>query len=93
MGGMGAKGANFHYDVFARMGYEAVAQKVQAAYLDGRKDEAVAAIPLALVEDVALIGPRDKIRDDLARWQATCLTTMQVTGPPQVLEMMAELCL
>jgi F420-dependent oxidoreductase-like protein len=93
MGGMGAKGANFHYDVFARMGYEEVAQKVQAAYLDGRRDEAVAAIPLTLVEDVALIGPRDKIRDDLARWQETCLTTLQVSGPPQLLEMMAELCL
>ena len=56
-GGMGAKGANFHYEVFARMGYEDVADKVQELYLQGRKQEAAAAIPLAMVEDVALVGP------------------------------------
>ena len=56
-GGMGARGANFHFEVFARMGYEDVATKVQELYLAGRKDEAAAAIPLAMVEDVALVGP------------------------------------
>ena len=49
MGGMGAKGANFHYDVFCRMGYQNVADEVQECYLNGRKDEAAAAIPLSLV--------------------------------------------
>ena len=65
-GGMGARGANFHFEVFARMGYEDVATKVQELYLDGRKDEAAAAIPLAMVEDVALVGPPEKIREELA---------------------------
>ena len=64
-GGMGAKGANFHYEVFARMGYGDVADTVQALYLEGKKAEAAAAIPLAMVEDVALIGPPEKIRDCL----------------------------
>ena len=57
IGGMGAKGMNFHFDVFARMGYEEAATKIQDAYLDGRKDDAAAAVPTALVEDIALIGP------------------------------------
>ncbi len=54
---MGAKGANFHFEVFARMGYEDVATRVQELYLEGKKEEAAASIPLQMVEDVALVGP------------------------------------
>ncbi len=93
MGGMGAKGANFHYDVFVRLGYEDVAQKVQELYLQGNKQEATAMIPLSLVEDVALIGPMEKIREELPRWKDTCLTTMMISGPPQMLQTAAELVL
>ena len=57
IGGMGAKEMNFHFDVFARMGYEEAARKIQDAYLDGRKDDAAAAVPTAMVEDIALGGP------------------------------------
>jgi F420-dependent oxidoreductase-like protein len=92
-GGMGARGANFHFEVFARMGYEAEALRIQDLYLAGRKDEAAAAVPLAMVEDVALVGPVDKLRDDLARWKETCLTTMLVTGPAEVLPLYADLVL
>ena len=56
---------NFHFDVFARMGYEEAATKIQDAYLDGRKDDAAAAVPTSLVEEIALVGPVEKIRDDL----------------------------
>jgi F420-dependent oxidoreductase-like protein len=90
-GGMGAKDANFHFDVFARMGWEEVATKVQALYLDGRKQEAAALIPTAMVEDVALIGPPDKIRDDIARWRETCLTTVLLSGPAAGLAPLADL--
>ena len=89
-GGMGARGANFHFEVFARMGYEDVATKVQELYLDGRKDEAAAAIPLAMVEDVALVGPPEKIRDELAVWKDTCITTFLVSGPAASLSGYAE---
>ena len=82
-GGMGARGANFHFEVFARMGYEDVATKVQELYLEGKKAEAAAAIPLAMVEDVALVGPPDKIRGELDRWRETCITTFLVGGPPR----------
>lgn len=92
-GGMGARGANFHFEVFARMGYEDVATKVQELYLDGRKDEAAAAIPLEMVEDVALVGPVDKIRDELPRWKETCLTTFLVSGPAAVLPVYADIIL
>ena len=84
-GGMGARGANFHFEVFARMGYEDVATKVQELYLDGRKAEAAAAIPLSMVEDVALVGPIEKIRDELPRWRDTCITTFLVGGPASAL--------
>ena len=90
-GGMGAKDANFHFDVFARMGWEEVALEVQALYLDGKKREAAAAIPTAMVEDIALVGPVDKIRDDLARWKETCLTTVLLSGRADQLEMLADL--
>jgi F420-dependent oxidoreductase-like protein len=93
MGGMGARGANFHHDVFVRMGWEGVAKKVQDLYLEGKKNEAAAEIPLALVEDVALIGPIGKIKDELPKWKETCLTTMMIAGPPQVMETAAKLIL
>ncbi len=91
MGGMGAKGQNFHFDVFARMGYEDVANKVQDLYLAGDKAAAIAAVPTSLVEEVALIGPRAKIAEELTRWEDSCLTTFLLSGPPQQLRAMAEL--
>jgi F420-dependent oxidoreductase-like protein len=93
MGGMGARGANFHFDVFARMGYEDVATRVQELYLAGDKPAAIAAVPTALVEDVALVGPEAKVRGELDRWRETCITTMLVSGPPPLLRQVAELVL
>jgi F420-dependent oxidoreductase-like protein len=91
LGGMGARGANFHYEVAARMGYEAEAATIQRLYLEGRKAEAQAAVPLALVEELALVGPVAKVRDDLAAWRESLVTTLLVSGPPSVLRTMAEL--
>ncbi len=93
VGGMGARGANFHFEVFARMGYEDVALQVQEFYLAGKKQLAAATIPLAMVEDVALVGPPAKIRDELARWKETCITTMLVNAPKEILGQYAELIL
>src|SRR5947209_6577559 len=93
VGGMGARGRNFHFDVFARMGYEAEATRIQDLYLDGKKDEAAAAVPTAMVEDVYLVGPKDKIRDDLEAWKESMITTVIVAGDPDLLRTMAELVL
>jgi hypothetical protein len=68
-----------------------VATKVQALYLDGKKREAAALIPLEMVEDIALVGPPAKIRDDLARWRETCLTTILVSAQAHQLGMLADL--
>jgi F420-dependent oxidoreductase-like protein len=92
-GGMGARDTNFHFDVFARMGWEAEALRIQELYLDGKKSEAAASVPLAMVEDVALVGPLDKIRAELERWKETCLTTMLVAGPAEMLPLYADLIL
>jgi F420-dependent oxidoreductase-like protein len=91
IGGMGAKDMNFHFDVFARMGYEEAAHKIQDAYLDGRKDDAAAAVPASMVEDIALIGPAEKIRDDLEAWRESIATTLLVNGDLATLRLMAEL--
>jgi F420-dependent oxidoreductase-like protein len=90
-GGMGAKGANFHFDVFDRMGWGDVANRIQELYLEGKKQEAAALIPLEMVEDVALVGPPDKIRDEMAKWKDTCLTTILLTGQAHQLGMLADL--
>ena len=90
-GGMGARGRNFHHDVAVRLGYEAEAKKVQDLYLDGKKDEATAAIPTKLVEDLALIGPEDKIRDELEAWRESIATTLLIGGDAAMVRRVAEL--
>ncbi|MBB3664820.1 MULTISPECIES: LLM class F420-dependent oxidoreductase [Prauserella salsuginis group] len=90
IGGMGAKDVNFHHDVFARMGYADVADKVQDLYLAGRKEEATAAIPTALVEDTSLIGPPAKIRDELQAWEETVVTTLLIRGDAATLRRVAD---
>ncbi len=91
IGGMGAKGANFHYDVFARMGYEDACAKIQELYLGGRKEEAAAAVPLELVEQVALVGPKVKIAEELPAWRDSLVTTLVVSGTPDMLRLAADL--
>ena len=81
IGGMGARGVNYHHEVFARMGYEAQARAIQDRYLAGDRKGAIAAVPTRMVEDVALIGPWAKIADEIQRWQQTVLTTFSVHRP------------
>ena len=69
IGGMGARGANFYNDYAKRMGFEEAAVKIQDLYLDGKKAEAIAAVPDALVDRVALVGSADRIRDRLEVWK------------------------
>ncbi len=93
VGGMGAKGANFHYDAVARLGYEEVCERIQDLYLEGKKAEAIALVPTSLVEQIALIGPKEKIRDDLEAWRESAITTINVSGDADTLRTMAELVL
>src|SRR5437588_10494408 len=92
-GGMGAKGKNFHANVAIRMGYGDMIETVQDLYLSGRKDEAGAAIPVELIEQLSLIGPPDKIREDPGPWREAIVTTLLIAGDPTTLNTAAELVL
>jgi F420-dependent oxidoreductase-like protein len=92
-GGMGARGTNFHANVAIRMGYEAEVAKIQELYLGGHKDQAAAAVPTKLLEQLTLIGPADKIRHDLEAWRDSIVTTLLIAGDPATLRSAAELVL
>jgi F420-dependent oxidoreductase-like protein len=93
IGGMGAQSANFHFDAFCRMGYESEATRIQELFLAGHKDDAIAAVPTAMIEEIALIGPKEKIKDELAAWEDSPATTMMISGDLELLRTMAELVL
>jgi F420-dependent oxidoreductase-like protein len=92
-GGMGARGVNFHANVPIRMGYEAEVEKIQELYLSGKKDEAAAAVPTKLLEQLTLIGPKEKIRDELEAWRESIVTTLLIAGDSNTLRAAAELVL
>jgi F420-dependent oxidoreductase-like protein len=92
-GGMGARGRNFHHDVAVRMGYADEAKAIQDLYLDGKKGEAAAAVPTKLVEELALIGPADKVRHDLEAWRESIATTLLIGGDTAMVRQAAELVL
>jgi alkanesulfonate monooxygenase SsuD/methylene tetrahydromethanopterin reductase-like flavin-dependent oxidoreductase (luciferase family) len=94
IGGMGARGKNFYNDLACRYGYESAAKEIQDLYLDGKKAEATAAVPDELVDEVALVGPKERIADRLHQWRESGITTMILgTGQPEALRLMAELVL
>jgi F420-dependent oxidoreductase-like protein len=82
IGGMGARGKNFYNDYAQRLGYAEAAARIQDLYLDGKKAEAMAAVPDSLVDETALVGPRERVRERLQAWKASSVTDMLV-GTPQ----------
>jgi len=94
IGGMGARNANFYNDYTKRMGYEEAAKKIQDLYLSGKKAEAVALVPDKLVDEVALVGTRERISDRLQAWKASPATSLLIgTSQPEALRLLAELSL
>jgi F420-dependent oxidoreductase-like protein len=94
VGGMGAKGKNFYNSLMRRYGWEAEAEHIQELYLGGKQREAIAAVPDELVDAVALVGPKERIRERLEAWKRTPVTTLIVGTPqPEALEVMADLLL
>jgi F420-dependent oxidoreductase-like protein len=79
IGGMGARGKNFYFDLACRFGYEEAATAIQDAYLAGRKDEAAALVPAELVEKTSLIGPDGYVAERLAAFREAGVTTLNVT--------------
>ena len=78
VGGMGAKDRNFHNELVIRLGYGEAAAEIQELYLDGKKAQAVAAVPDELVDDIALVGPKDRIKQRLAAWDDSAVTSLLV---------------
>ena len=94
IGAMGARGANFYFDLACRYGYEAAARTIQDFYYDGRVADAEAAVPDELVDEVALCGPRARIADRLALWREAGVTTLiSTTSSIDTVRTMAELVL
>jgi F420-dependent oxidoreductase-like protein len=94
VGGMGARGKNFYNALVRRYGWEAEAERIQELYLEGRQREAIAAVPDELVDALALVGPKERIRDRLEAWRETPVTTLVVgSSQPEALDVLAELLL
>ena len=94
VGGMGARDANFYNRLACRYGYEAEAAEIQELYLGGRKNDAAAAVPDALVDEVALVGDRARIADRLEAWRESAATSLNLQArQPEALQVLAELVL
>jgi F420-dependent oxidoreductase-like protein len=94
VGGMGAKGKNFYHDLAVRLGFEEAADKVQDLYLSGKQAEAMVALPTELIDAVALVGSRDRIKDRLQLWTNSEVGTMNLmTSDINTVRTIAELVL
>jgi F420-dependent oxidoreductase-like protein len=80
IGGMGAKDKNFHLDLIGRLGYAEEAARVQELFLDGRRDEAIKAVPDELVDAISLLGPIDRIKERLQLWRDSPVSTLLIAG-------------
>jgi F420-dependent oxidoreductase-like protein len=91
IGGMGSKDRNFHKELMGRMGYPDEAQKIQDHFFAGERAEAIAAVPDAFIDEIALIGTKERIRDRLQAWKESRVTTMLLNAPdPESLKVISE---
>ena len=93
IGGMGAAKHNFHKELMSRMGFEAEANEIQRLFLEGKRDEAIAAVPSQFADEISLSGPKDRIREKLKDWENSPVTTLLINGDIPLLRDMAELTL
>jgi F420-dependent oxidoreductase-like protein len=94
IGGMGAKGQNYHTKLMGRFGYEDAALKIQEAFFEGRRDEAIAMVPDDFADAISLCGPRARIKDRLQAWEESTVSTLLVYSPGvEGLRTIAELVL
>jgi len=92
IGGMGAKSKNFHTELMARMGFEEDAFKIQDLFFEGKRDEAIMAVPDEFADEISLSGPRERIAERLEAWRKTPVTTLLVGGAdPDTMRFLADL--
>ena len=80
IGGMGSKDRNFHKELMSRMGFPEAAEKIQNSFLAGDREQAIAFVPNEFIDEIALIGSRERIRDRLQAWRESRVTTMLLHG-------------
>jgi F420-dependent oxidoreductase-like protein len=78
IGGMGSRDKNFYNDLAVRLGFEEAAAKIQELYLDGRQGEAMMAVPPELIDQVALVGPKERIKERLSLWAGSPINTLNL---------------
>jgi F420-dependent oxidoreductase-like protein len=92
IGGMGAKGQNYHTKLMARMGYEEEAYKIQDLFFAGKRDEAIAAVPEEFADEISIVGPPSRIKQRLDAWRDSPVTQLLVGGrDPEQMKQIAEL--
>ena len=91
VGGMGSKKQNFYNALMRRYGYEDAAEEVQNLYLDGKKEEAAAALPGELIDKVSLCGPRERIKERLELYRDAGVGTLMITPMAWTLEERREI--
>ena len=95
IGGMGAKGQNYHTKLMERFGFEEEALKIQELFFEGRRDEAIAAVPDEFADAISLCGSPERIRDRVAAWDESAVSSLLVYSPggPEALRHLAEILL
>ncbi len=92
IGGMGSKKKNFYKDYLSLVGFEEACEKIQTLFYEGKRNEAVAAVPDAMVDALYLVGSKDRIRDRFQRWKDSPVGTFMVGSQDMdTLRFMAEL--
>lgn len=93
IGGMGSKKQNFHKELMGRMGYEEEANRIQDLFFEGKREEAIAAVPSEFADQISLVGSIDRIKDRLQAWRDSPVTTISFMGDTQTMRIIAELVL
>jgi F420-dependent oxidoreductase-like protein len=93
IGGMGSKQRNFHKELMSRFGFEDEANHIQELFFEGKKDEAIAAVPKQFADEISLVGPKERIREKIQDWKKSPVTTLNIMGDLSLLRTMAELTL
>ncbi len=91
VGGMGAQSFNVHKEHFSRMGFPEMAAQIQELFLSGRRDEAVSVVPDEIADEIALCGPKERIRERLQMWKDSPVTQILIpSNDREIVRFMAE---
>jgi alkanesulfonate monooxygenase SsuD/methylene tetrahydromethanopterin reductase-like flavin-dependent oxidoreductase (luciferase family) len=80
IGGMGAKGQNYHTKLMQRMGFEEEALKIQELFFAGKRDEAILAVPDEFADEISIVGPPARIKERLEAWRTSPVTSLLLGG-------------